>query len=409
MTFLQALRSCWALFASFTVLVLGHGLLNSLLGVKLTLAGYSEAVAGFVLAGFYVGIVSAALLAPRLVERVGHIRVFAAMAGLASFASLVHALLVDPFLWFALRALAGFALTSMYVVVESWVNDRAQNAFRARLLAVYMILWLISMAAGHGLLDAADPEGIFHLLLVAAFFSLCVVPLALATQSAPDYSSPARVPIRSLWRISPLATVAAVMVGIIHGTLVGMASVYAKNAGYTTGEVALFTASIYVGGIVLQLPIGRMADRFERRLVLAAVTLGAAGAALLALWMSEVSFVGLLAATALLGGLCLPFYTLCLAIANDRLQQSQMVGASATIYLLLGIGAIAGPPIAGLVMGWAGTGGFCRDPAVTQAALGLCALWRRTRTAPAPDSHAAEPLAPGIPPPSETQAGKATQ
>ena len=409
MTFLQALRSCWALFASLTVLVLGHGLLNSILGVKLKLAGYSEGVSGVVLAGFYVGIVSGALLAPRLVARVGHIRVFAAMAGLASLASLVHAMLVDPFLWFAMRALAGFALTSMYVVVESWVNDRAQNTFRARLLGVYMILWLISMAGGQLLLDVADPAGIFHFLLIAGFFSTCVVPLALATQSAPDYSSPARVSLGALWRISPLAVVAAAMIGMIHGTLVGMASVYAKSSGYTDSEIAVFTAVIYVGGIVLQPPIGRIADRVERRLVLAALTLLAAAAALLALWLADVSFIGLLAATALLGGLCLPLYSLCLAIANDRLSQSQMVGASATIYLVLGVGAIAGPPIAGLVMDRIGTGGFFLYLAVTQAALGLFALYRRTRTAPAPDSGAAEPIAPGVPPPTEAQAGSATQ
>jgi MFS family permease len=188
-----------------------------------------------------------------------------------------------------------------------------------------------------------------------------------------------------------------------------MASVYAKNSGYTDGKVALFTAAIYVGGIVLQLPIGRIADRVERRLVLAVTALLAAGAALLALWLAGISFIGLLAATALLGGLCLPFYSLCLAIANDRLSQSQMVGASATIYLVLGVGAIAGPPIAGLAMQLIGTNGFFLYLAVTQAMLGLFALYRRTRTAPAPDSGAAEPIAPGIPPPSEAQAGKATQ
>jgi MFS family permease len=188
-----------------------------------------------------------------------------------------------------------------------------------------------------------------------------------------------------------------------------MASVYAQSAGYTTGEVALFTAAIYVGGIVLQLPIGRFADRFERRLVLAAITLAAAGAALLALWVKDQSFAGLLGATALLGGLCLPFYSLCLAIANDRLSQREMVGASATIYLLVGVGAIAGPPIAGVVMQWIGSGGFFLYLAATQAALGLYALWRRSRTSPAPDSRAADPVAPVVPPPTEAQAGSATQ
>lgn len=408
MGFLQAVRACWALFASFSCMALGHGLLGSLIGVRLTLEGHSSGTAGLVTAGFFVGIVLAALLAPRLIERVGHVRIFAAMAALAALAALAHSVWVDPWLWFLLRVVSGAASTTMYIVVESWVNARAQNEYRGLLLSVYMVVWLLSMAGGQLLLDVADPAGHLLFLLVTAGYILAILPLTLATSPAPDYASPKRVSLAVLWRVSPLAAIGAAGVGMIHGALIGLAAVYAKSAGFALSQVAWLTAAIFLGGLVLQLPIGRLSDRFERRLVLVGITLAAALVALAGLLLQD--FVWLLAVMALLGGLALPLYPICLALANDRLSQQEMVGASATIYLLVGLGAAAGPPVAGFLMEALGPAqGFFAYLCALQASLGLYALWRRSRT-PAPQAHGvAPPAAPILPPPPEApQRGSTT-
>ncbi len=399
MGFLQAVRSCWALFLGFGIMAVSHGLLGSLIGVRLSIAGYSTGTAGLVTAGFFLGIVLAALAAPRLIERVGHVRVFAAMAALAAVASLLHSLWVEPWFWFALRTITGFASTSLYIVTESWVNARAENAYRGRLLSVYMLVWLLAMAGGQLAIDAADPAGHLLFLFGAIGYALAVVPLALATSAAPEYASPKRVSLSVLWKVSPLAVVSAAMVGMIHGALVGMASVYAKAAGYATAEVAWLTAAIYLGGIVLQVPIGRLSDRLERRLVLAAVAFAAAAMAGLALLLGQADYWLLVGAIALLGGLALPLYSLCLALANDRLSQQEMVGASATIYLLVGVGAAGGPPVAGYMMQLLGAWAFFLYLAVLLVAMGLFALYRRRVTAPPIETMTTLPTAPMVPPP----------
>lgn len=399
MGFFQAVRSCWALFLGFGIMATSHGLLGSLIGVRLSIEGYETGTAGLVTAGFFLGIVLAALAAPALIERVGHVRVFAAMAALAAVASLLHSLWIDAWFWFALRTVTGFASTALYIVTESWVNARAENAYRGRLLSVYMLVWLLAMAGGQLAIDAADPGGHLLFLFTACGYALSVIPLALATSKAPDYASPTRVSMTVLWRVSPLAVVSAAMVGMIHGALVGMASVYAKAAGYATAEVAWLTAAIYLGGIVLQIPIGRLSDRLERRLVLAAVSFAAAGSGGLALLLGQADYWALVGAIGLLGGLALPLYSLCLALANDRLTQQEMVGASATIYLLVGLGAAVGPPIAGYMMQVLGAWAFFLYLAVLLVAMGLFALYRRRMTAPPEETMTAPPTAPMVPPP----------
>lgn len=399
--FLAAALACWPLWLALAAMVVGHGLLGSLLGVRLTLEGYPAGTAGLVMSGFFVGIVAAGLLAPRLIGAVGHIRVFAAMAGLSLVCALLHSLWVEPVSWSLLRAVNGFATTSMYIVVESWVNDRAANTFRGRLLSVYMLIWLSAMSGGMLLLDAADPAGMVLFALVAICFGLSIVPLALGARSAPEYSAPERVSLRRLWQASPLGSIGAAMVGLIHGTLTGMVSVYAATAGLPTDRVALLTAAIFLGGLLLQMPIGRLSDRCDRRLVLAGVALLAALAAGAAIWLRDLSFWAEIAAIALLGGLCFPLYTLTLSVTNDRIGQREMVGASATFYLLLGIGAVIGPPIAGFMMQSLGAGGFYLYLSALLLLMAAFAAWRRGRRPSPPQTAEALPALPVAPPPSQ--------
>jgi MFS family permease len=281
------------------------------------------------------------------------------------------------------------------------VNDRAENAFRGRLLSVYMLIWLICMGSGVYLIDSADPAGMVPFVLVAICYGLSVIPLALATSTAPEYSAPERVSIRRLWRLSPLGSLAAAMVGMIHGTLVGMVAVYAASAGLPNGRVAILTAAIYAGGILLQMPIGRLSDRLDRRLVLAGVSLAAAACALAALLLGRVDFWAEVGAIAVFGGLTLPLYSLTLSVANDRLSQREMVGASATLYLLLGLGAVVGPPVAGFLMQLVGGAGFYCYLAALLLVMGLFALWRRRQTPPPPQTEAALPAAAVAPPPTQ--------
>lgn len=353
----DALKACAALFASFGVLVVGHGLLSSLLGVRLTNAGYGTDVSGLVSSGFFIGIISAGLFGQKIISRVGHVRVFGAMAALGAISSSAHSLLLDPWLWALLRAITGFATTTMYIIVESWVNDRADNRFRGRLLSVYMVIWYIAMMGGQGLL-ALDETGDAPLFVIAAMlYSLGALPLLLAGGKAPAFAEAKKLPLRVLLKTVPLGPVGGFMVGVLHGTLISLGAVYAAQRGLPAEKVAIFMSAIFVGGILLQFPIGRLSDHRPRHLVLATTSLAAAAFGLLTWWLSD-DFWAMTVSFCIFGGLNLPLYVQALAVASDHLSKEQMIGAAATMNLSIGLGGMVGPAIAGQVMALLGIEAF---------------------------------------------------
>ncbi|MGH6912491.1 MAG: MFS transporter, partial [Geminicoccales bacterium] len=355
---LFAITSCWALLLGITFLLLGSGLQGSLLGIRASLEDFSTIVTGLIMSGYYVGFVAGSIVAPRLVARVGHVRVFAALAALASTTVLMHAVLVEPVTWTALRLATGFCYAGLYVVTESWLNARADNAMRGQLLAVYVALCLIGMALGQLLLNLADPGGVELFVLVSVLVSLGVVPMLLSTGPTPAYEAPAKVRLRRLLSISPLGVVGLFGTVMVHGAFFGMGPVYAAEAGFSVREISLFMSAMLLGGIVLQWPVGRLSDAFDRRKVITLVTLLAATFALAAGVTSRDSGPGLLLTVALFGGMALPMYSLCLAHANDFLKPDEMVPASGSLILMASIGAALGPASASAAMASLGPQAF---------------------------------------------------
>jgi MFS family permease len=346
---LPAITSCWALLLGITLLLLGSGLQGSLLGIRAALEGFATIVTGLIMSGYYVGFVAGSMVAPRLVARVGHVRVFAALGALASTTVLMHALLVEPVTWTVLRLATGFCYAGLYVVTESWLNARADNAMRGQLLAVYVALCLVGMALGQLLLNVADPGGVELFVLVSVLVSLGVVPMLLSTGPTPAYEAPVKVRLRHLLSISPLGVVGLFGTVMVHGAFFGMGPVYAAEAGLSVREISLFMSAMLLGGIVLQWPVGRLSDSLDRRKVIALATLLAAGFALAA-GMAGGSEIGLLVAVALFGGMALPMYSLCLAHANDYLRPEEMVPASGSLILMASFGAALGPASASAAM-----------------------------------------------------------
>jgi len=387
---LAAVASCWALLLGITLLLLGSGLQGSLLGIRASLEGFPTLITGLIMSGYYAGFVVGSIVTPRLVARVGHVRVFAALAALASTAVLVHAVVIEPATWAALRLATGFCYAGLYVVTESWLNVRATNAMRGQLLGVYVALCLIGMALGQLLLNLADPGGVELFILVSALVSVGVVPMLLSTGPAPAYDAPVKVDLRRLLAISPLGVLGLAGTSMVHGAFFGMGAVYAAEAGFSVREISLFIAAMLVGGIVLQWPIGWLSDAFDRRKVITLVTLLAAAFALAAGVSSGGSEVGLLVTVALFGGMALPMYSLCLAHANDYLAPEEMVQASGSLILMASLGAALGPASAAAAMAVLGPEGFFWWLATIHGAIGAFALFRMTRrAAPAPEAQGA--------------------
>lgn len=352
----RPLAATWALFLGLGLVMVGNGLQGALVGLRTTQEGFGTGVGGVIMAAYFAGFLVGSRFAARAISDVGHIRVFAALASIASIAALVHALAVTPWSWTAMRFVTGLCMAGLYVVVESWLNDLASNQTRGRYLAAYMVVSMGGLGVGNTLLGTADPSG-FELFAVASVLvSAALVPVTLsAASSPPPIPAYAPMPVRALLRRAPVGVVVAVFVGMSHGVLLGLGAVYAGTVGLDPGQVALFVSIPILGSVVLQWPIGLASDRFSRRAVILVVALTAAGSAAMLLVVDQTGSGWLtLAGMFVLGGCSFPLYSLTIAYTNDWLTHEHRVGASTTLVTVNGIGAVVGPLVAGALMDSAG-------------------------------------------------------
>lgn len=375
---LSAIAAVWALLLGIGFIMLGNGLQGTLLGVRATLEGFPTSVTGLVMTGYYIGFLAGSWLAPKILERVGHIRVFAALASIASSSILIHAILIDPWTWGAMRLATGFAYAGLYVVAESWLNDRATNETRGQILSIYMIVTLGGMALGQLLLNAGDPGDFQLFILISVLISVALVPISLTATRAPDFEAPTPVGLIELYRISPLGIFGSLGMGVAAGTVFGMGAVYAGLSGMNTAQTSLFMGAIITGGMVMQWPVGWLSDIFDRRRVIAAVAFAAAGLAMIGAYADLPIWGEVLVALAF-GGASLPMYSLCGAHTNDYLKPDQMVGASSGLILINGLGAALGPGGVSGAMELLGPEGFFWWLAAIFLVVGMFALYRMVR------------------------------
>jgi MFS family permease len=381
---LSVLRSNWALFLGIAILMLGHGLQGTLLGLRANIERFPDAVTGVVMSGYYAGLLVGSLRVPVLVARVGHVRVFAALLSLGSTAILFQAVFVEPVAWFLMRLLTGYCFAGAFIVAESWLNGSANNESRGLLLSLYMVVQMGGMAAGQFLLNLADPRGFDLFILVSVLISVAAVPMLLTAVAAPPVASGRGIGLRALYRLSPLGVVGIVGVGMGTSGLFSMGPVYANQEGLSVAAISTFMAAVIMGGVVFQMPIGRLSDRLDRRWVIAIAALLTAFVVLPPALLPQLPNILLFPGFFLVGGLSLPLYALCVAHTNDFLTPEQMVGASSALVLAFGIGAAVGPTLTALTMQVMGASGFPVFLALVHLALGLFAIWRMTRRSSVP-------------------------
>jgi len=376
---ISAVGSAWALFFGLAFIMIGNGLQGAVLGVRAELEGFDGVMTGVIMTGYFVGFLIGSRVVPSIILRVGHVRVFAALASLTSITILIHPSFVDPWVWTAMRLLTGLGYAGLYIVAESWLNDRATNQTRGQLLAAYMIVMLGGAAAGSLLLGAAEPLSFQPFILISVLMSFAVIPILLSAAPAPAVDQPESMSLMRLYRASPLGVVGAFLVGTTQSLFFGMGAVYATRAGFSVGETSIFMMGAFVGGMILTWPIGRLSDIFDRRLVLTVTTfcaaLAAASGALLTDRLDWMLFV----AMGFFGGFNQPLYSLCIAHTNDFLTPKQMVRASGTLVMLTGLGSLGGPLIAAQSMEAIGPWGYFWALAALQTLLGLFALYRISR------------------------------
>jgi MFS family permease len=390
---LALLRSTWPLLLGIVLLMAGNGLQSSLLGLRGSIEGFSSTVMGGLMSGYYIGFLLSSLLTPRRVRSVGHIRVFAALAALAATAVIMASLFVIPVVWLASRVVTGFCYSGLYVVAESWINDRSSNETRGRLFSIYMLTQYTGLIGGQAMLNLFSPAGFELFSLVAVMISMAVVPVLLTATQTPPVVTPRHVGVRQLYRISPLGAVGTLGIGMAQSAFFSMGAVFGHRIGLSTQQVSIFLIAAILGGATLQWPLGRLSDKFDRRRLLTAAAFASAALAVAAMIASTHALVILILAAFLCAGTSMPLYSLCVAHTNDFLKPEQMVGASGTLMLLYGIGAIGGPFTNGVLMSWIGPRGYWAYLAAGYLLLALFALYRMSRRAAPPPQEQA-PLVP---------------
>lgn len=383
---IEAIRSVFSLLLGAGLLALGVGLVGILLPIRMDIEMVSPQIAGYVMSAYYAGFVIGSLAAQRIIQRVGHIRAFAAFAALLTAAVMVHALVFNVPIWGLMRIVVGVCMAGLYSVIESWLNVRSSNELRGQVLSLYTITIYVSSGLGQLGVNLADAGGIQLFCLGALLTSLSLVPVVLTRVAGPELGHIRPMSLGELFKASPLGTVATAGAGLMSGSLYGLGAVYGTKIGLSVLENSIFMGAPIVGGFLLQWPIGRLSDKFDRRTVLFGVLMSAVAASVLmsAFSVGNGGVILLTVANLLLGGFLATIYPTAVAHAFDYIDRSHMVAANSGMLLAWAVGATAGPLICSSIMGWTGPSGLFVFIATIAVILALYTRWRMSRRAAKP-------------------------
>lgn len=374
----QVLTSAWALLLGMCLLMVGNGMQGTLLGIRGEIEGFSTLEMSIVMSAYFVGFLGGSRMAPGMIRRVGHVRVFAALASLISAVMILYPTFAEVWLWTLGRVLIGFCFSAVYVTAESWLNNAATNENRGQTLSLYMIVQTAGIVISQALLLTADPSGYVLFVIPSVLVSIAVTPILLSISPTPAFDMTKPMSLKELAGFSPLGCVGMFLLGGIFSAQFGMASVYGAKAGLSVAQISMFVAMFFVGSVLLQYPIGWISDRMDRRfLILIVAAIGAGGSALGMVLGHD--FALLLVSAFIVGGMSNPLYSLLIAHTNDFLQHEDMAAASGGLIFINGLGAIAGPLITGSLMDIVGPPGFYLFTGILFVALVAYAGYRSTR------------------------------
>ncbi|MDZ7874999.1 MAG: MFS transporter [Rhizobium sp.] len=332
------------------ILIGGNGLQGTFIALRGIEEGFSTSVIGMVGAGYFIGFVIGCVYITKIMRAIGHIRAFSALAAIASAASIMMVLVIDPISWFLMRLVQGVCFAGLFAVVESWLNARVTNATRARTLSVYRFVDLGSVTAAQYMIPLFGVSGIDLFAIIAMALSLSLVPISFADKSSPAPPKDVKFDIKVLWSVSPLATVGCIVIGLTNSSFRSLGPIYADGIGLSVTAIATFMSIGIFAGIVLQYPLGHYSDKLDRRVIILVSTIGALLASVYLAFLAGdgelANFIGIFA----FGAFALPLYSLCSAHANDHAAPGQHALVSAGTLFFWSIGAVVGPLIASFLM-----------------------------------------------------------
>ena len=400
---------------------LANGFFNTLISLRVAIEDFEPTMSGLVLSSYFAGFTLAAMRCGRIIERVGHIRAYAAFAGLVVAATAAMPLLVGALPWLVLRAVVGFGCAGIFITTESWLNAKAPPSERGRVFSVYMVGTFVALAVGQLLIGRAKIETAAPFNAIIALFAVALVMVSTTRAEPPRLTAAANLSLGQLVRAAPVAVSGGVLSGLISSSFYALVPAWMQDEGIARETIAISMLSAVLGGLAFQVPIGRLSDRFDRRIVLAALGLGFAGTAAALVFLPH-SLPVVLPAAALLGGFMSTLYPVSVAYAHDRMPADRVVAVSSQLILVSGLGSVIGPLIGTNLMARFSIDGVFYFMAAAALLLAVLAAGRSLTTAspqhlerpfeilaPQATPLAHDPLGASVEPPSPDPVGLAPE
>lgn len=373
----KTFTSLFSLFLSCFILLLGNGLINILLPVRMGLEGMSTQVIGIVLSLYFVGLLIGALYCTSLIKRAGHIRIFAGCVALGAVSILICSLHADPILWGAMRVVMGFCIACAFTAMESWLSDSSSKETRGQVLAIHNAVMLAGLFGGQFFMNVANPQD--NVLFVIAGILLCtaVIPVVMSRHIGPIIEEVNSMSLRLLYKRSPLGVVSCLISGLIYSAIFSLLPLFAKEFNIVGFELSLYMGVAILGAFILQFPVGYLSDRFDRRTVLFVLLLISVGADIAVTILASLNIIwAVFLATAVTSGIIACTYPMSISEAFDKLHQSEMVSAMGSMILAFALGGIIGPYSASLVMEYFGAASLFYFLALIQLLLACFVIFR---------------------------------
>jgi MFS family permease len=380
---IQIITPIASLLLGVAILLTGQGLQSVLLPVRANLEGFSTFAVGIVGASYFLGFTLGCLKGTALIRNVGHVRVFAAMTAVASASPLLQGMWVNLWTWGVLRVLTGYCFAVLYVVIESWLNERSTDENRGTVFSAYILINMTVLALGQQMLLFSDPKQLQLFAVTSVLVSLAAVPVALSTSQSPSLIEDARMDFGYCLRKSRGGMLGSLTSGLTAGAFWSLAPVFIAGFSGAISLTAGFMTVVVLGGAAGQFPLGRLSDHLDRRYVMFWTSVAAAFLSVL-LWATAggLSPVGMLALGFLWGAISFPLYSVSVAHANDRADPDKYVVISSAVLLMYGLGAVMGPLIASGFMSLLGAAGLFAFAAIAFAGNAMYVAFGSLRRKP---------------------------
>jgi MFS family permease len=362
---------------------LAVGFLGTFISLRVPLENFSSTMSALVLSAYFAGYTIGAVCSTRIIERVGHIRAYAALAGLAVMATAVMPMAINGPAWLLLRAIIGFGCAGLFVTTDAWLSAKAAPTERGRVISIFRVGIFIALAVGQILIGRVDVRGLAAFNVSIVIFAVALALVSVTRAEPLQVTAAAKLPFGQLSRVAPVAAAGAMMSGLLSSAFYTLVPAWMQGRGNDPATIGLVMLAAVLGGLAFQVPVGKLSDRVDRRIVLTGLCVGLASTSI-ALVSLPRTLLAVLPTAFLFGGFLSTLYPISIAHAHDRMRGERIVALSGRLILLFGLGSILGPLLGTAFVVSFGINGVLYLIAAVALLLALVAAARSLISEPAP-------------------------